>query len=520
MLFTLLFKIVTSVILFETFVLTCFGRHVVSLSKWNFAHQAVRIFISHLNKQSLMENTIIASAPNILTDEAVKVLRPKLRGELLLPQEEGYDKARAIWNGMIDKRPVLIIKCAGPADVIQAVNFARQHELLLAVKAGGHSFAGRSVCDGGLMIDLSGMRGVRVDPVKKIARAEAGALLADLDHETQAFGLAVTAGVVSHTGIAGLTLGGGQGYLMNKYGLTIDNLLSVDMVLADGRFVTACETENEDLFWAIRGGGGNFGIVTSFEYQLHPVGPMIVGGMLLYPIEQAREALRFYQDYSMNTPDEMSVIAAILTLPEGVKACAFIIGWMGNPEEGLRLLEPLRKFKEPLADLIEVIPYTQLQKSIDAGVPHGMHRYNKMGYLPDLSDEVIQIILKYSGQINPYSMVLLNCMKGAVTRVAPEKTPFPYRSKQWYFDITSQWIDPAEADTHLAWTRTFWAEMEPYTRGTAVSWLSEDDGDNRVKLAYGLNYKRLAGLKQKYDPTNFFRLNNNILPDASVDAIK
>ena len=456
------------------------------------------------------------TVPGSLAKEAVEELIAKLRGELLLPEEEGYDKARAIWNGMIDKRPALIVKCAGPSDVIQAVKFAQKHELLLAVKAGGHSFAGRSVCDGGLMVDLSRMRGVRVDPVKKTARAEAGALLSDLDHETQAFGLAVTAGVVSHTGIAGLTLGGGQGYLMNKYGLTIDNLHSVDIVLADGRLVTASETENEDLFWAIRGGGGNFGIVTSFEYQLHPVGPMVVGGMLLHPIEQAREAMRFYREYAMNTPDEMSVLAGILTLPDGTKAFAFVVGWMGEIEEGLRQLEPLRKFREPMADLINVIPYTQLQKSFDAGVPHGMHRYNKMGYLPDLSDEVIDIVLKHTEQISPYSVVLFNCMKGAVTRVAPEKTPFPYRKNQWYFDITPQWLDPAEADAHIAWTRSFWAEVEPYTRGTAVNWLSEDDGTERVKLAYGPNYKRLAQLKHKYDPTNLFKLNNNILPDPSV----
>ena len=456
------------------------------------------------------------TVPGSLAKEAVEELIINLRGEVLLPEEEGYDKARAIWNGMIDKRPALIVKCAGPSDVIQAVKFAQKHELLLAVKAGGHSFAGRSVCDGGLMVDLSRMRGVRVDPKKKTARAESGALLSDLDHETQAFGLAVTAGVVSHTGIAGLTLGGGQGYLMNKYGLTIDNLLSVDIVLADGRLVTASETENEDLFWAIRGGGGNFGIVTSFEYQLHPVGPMVVGGMLLYPLNQAREAMRFYREYAMNTPDEMSVLAGILTLPDGTKAFAMVVGWMGEIEEGLRQLEPLRNFKEPIADLINVIPYTQLQKSFDAGVPHGMHRYNKMGYLPDLSDEVIDIVLKHAEQISPYSMILFNCMKGAVTRVAPDKTPFPYRNKQWYFDITPQWTDPVEADTQIAWTRSFWAEVEPHTRGTAVNWLSDDEGADRVKLAYGPNYKRLAQLKYKYDPTNFFMLNNNILPDPSV----
>ena len=463
-----------------------------------------------------MQTTTILLPTGSLASEAVEELKQKVRGEILLPQEDGYDKARAIWNGMIDKYPALIIKCAGPSDVIQAVNFARQHQLLLAVKAGGDSFAGRSVCDGGLMVDLSRMRGVRVDPLKKTARAEAGALLSDLDHETQAFGLAVTAGVVSHTGIAGLTLGGGQGYLMNKYGLTIDNLLSVDMVLADGRLVTASETENSDLFWAIRGGGGNFGLVTSFEYQLHQVGSMVVGGMLLYPLQQAREALHFYREYAMNTPDEMSVVAGIPTLPDGTRAFAFVVGWMGDIEEGLKQLEPLRKFKEPIADLINVIPYTQLQKSFDAGVPHGMHRYNKMGYLPDLSDEVIDIVLKHTEQISPYSVVLFNCMKGAVTRVAPDKTPFPYRNKQWYFDITSQWTDPAEVDEHLFWTRSFWAEVEPFTRGTAVNWLSDDEGADRVKLAYGPNYKRLAQLKHKFDPTNFFRLNNNILPDPLV----
>jgi FAD/FMN-containing dehydrogenase len=417
---------------------------------------------------------------------------------------------------MIDKHPALIVRCAGASDVGEAVRFARQHEMLLAVKAGGHSFAGRSVCEGGLVVDLSRMKGVRVDPVRKTARAEAGALLADLDHETQAFGLAVTAGVVSHTGIAGLTLGGGQGYLMNKYGLTIDNLLSVDMVLADGEFVTASKTENEDLFWAIRGGGGNFGIVTSFEYQLHPVGPMVLGGMMLYPLEQAREALRFYREYAMNTPDDLSLIAGLLTLPDGTKAFAFVVGWIGNIEEGLQQLEPLRKFGEPLADLITELPYTLLQKSFDAGVPHGMYRYNKMGYILDLTDEVIEMVLRNTRDMGPHSVVLFNCMKGAVTRVAPNDTPFPYREKQWYFDLTAQWTDPAETSAQIAWARSFWAEAEPYTFGTAVNWLGDDEGMDRVKLAYGPNYRRLARLKHKYDPTNFFRMNNNIIPDASA----
>jgi len=449
-----------------------------------------------------------------VSDTEIEKFKSSLRGKLILPDEEGYDKSRTIWNGMIDKYPAMVVKCAGPADVIAAVNFARENKLILAVKAGGHSFAGWSTCDGGLLIDLSSMKGVRVDPVKQTARAEAGALLADLDHETQAFGLAVTAGVVSHTGIAGLTLGGGQGFLMNQFGLTIDNLLSVDMVLADGSFVKASKTENEDLFWAIRGGGGNFGVVTSFEYQLHKVGPEVLAGMILYPLDQAGALLRFYREYSMNTPDEMSVIAGIFTLPDGTKVFGFVICWVGEMEEGNRQLEPLRAYMPAMADLIAPGPYVQLQKSFDAAVPHGLQRYNKMGYLPEISDEVIDIIVKHTERISPYSMVLFNVMKGAVTRVDPEETPFPYRDKQWYFDITPQWPDPQEADSLVAWAKTFWAEVEPHTQGTAVNWLSPDDGLDRVKVAYGPNYSRLSRLKHKYDPDNFFRLNNNILPNA------
>lgn len=459
------------------------------------------------NNDGISEETTL---PKIDTE----AFKSSLRGKLILPNEEGYDKSRTIWNGMIDKYPAMVVKCAGPSDVIAAVNFARENKLILAVKAGGHSFAGRSTCDGGLLIDLSNMNSVRVDPVNQTARAEAGALLADLDHETQAFGLAVTAGVVSHTGIAGLTLGGGQGYLMNKFGLTIDNLLSVDMVLADGSYVKASKTENEDLFWAIRGGGGNFGVVTSLEYQLHKVGPEVLAGMILYPLDQAKEMLQFYRDYSMNTPDDMTVVAGIFTLPDGLRVFSLVVCWAGDLEEGLRQLEPLRAFKPPMADLVAPVPYAQLQKIFDVAVPHGMHRYNKMGYLPALNDEVIDIIIRNTAAISPYSLVLFNVMKGAVTRVEPEETPFPYRGNQWYFDITPQWLNPEETDKLIAWTRSFWSEVEPHTQGTAVNWLADDDGIDRVKVAYGPNYSRLAKLKHKYDPNNFFRLNNNILPNA------
>jgi len=462
-----------------------------------------------------MKTNDMISEETKLSKIDTETFKSSLRGSLILPGEEGYDKSRTIWNGMIDKFPAVVVKSAGPSDVIAAVNFARENKLLLAVKAGGHSFAGRSTCDGGLLIDLSHMNGVHVDPANKTARAEAGALLVDLDHETQAFGLAVTAGVVSHTGIAGLTLGGGQGYLMNKLGLTIDNLLSVDMVLADGRFVKASKTENEDLFWAIRGGGGNFGVITSFEYQLNKVGPEVLAGMILYPLDQAREMLAFYRDYSMNTPDEMSVIAGIFTLQDGLRVFSFIVCWVGDFEEGNRQLGQLREFKTPMADMIAPVPYVQLQKSLDAAVPHGMHRYNKMGYLPDLNDEVIDIIVRNTKEISPYTLILFNVMKGAVTRVGPEDTPFPYRNKQWYFDITPQWLDPKEGDNLISWTRSFWKEVEPHTHGTGVNWLADDDGLDRIKVAYGPNYSRLAKLKYKYDPDNFFRLNNNILPNPN-----
>lgn len=254
-------------------------------------------------------------------------------------------------------------------------------------------------------------------------------------------------------------------------------------------------------------------MITSFEYRLHPVGPEVVGGLMVYPLDQAREVLRFYREFAMNTPDEMSMPAGIFTLPDGLKVIGLIVGWIGSTEEGIRQLEPLRAFKVPLADLVNVVQYTQLQKTLDAAVPHGMHRYNKMGYLPELSDEVIDIVLRHTEDISPFSMVLFNCMKGAVARVPADKTPFPYRQNQWYFDITPQWSDPAEADAHIAWTRAFWSEVEPHTRGTSINWLAEDDDNDRVRLAYGPNYKRLAQLKHKYDPNNFFRLNNNILPE-------
>lgn len=450
------------------------------------------------------------------SNEAIESLNVSLRGQLILPDQLEYDSARTVWNGMIDKRPAAIVRCAGVADVVTAVRFARQHNLIVAVRGGGHSFAGNAVCDNGLVIDLSGMRSVRVDPVRQTARAEGGALISDLDHETQAFGLAVPSGTVSHTGVGGLTLGGGQGWLMNKYGLTCDNLLSVDVVTADGQLLTVSKDEHPDLFWAVRGGGGNFGVVTSFEYQLHPVGPWVLGGMLLYSIDQAVAVLRFYREYSMNTPDELSLIAGLLCLPDGTPAIALVAGWCGAIEAGEAALAPLRAFGTPLVDLIAPMPYCQLQKLLDAAVPHGLHRYCKMGYLPHIDDALIDhVIQQYAQKTSPYSMILFNVMRGAVSRVAPDATAFPHRQPQWYFDIIAQWTDPDEAATHQRWVRDGWQKTEAFTNGTSTNFLDSDDGLNRVKAAYGPNYERLATLKTKYDPDNFFRLNNNIVPKGA-----
>ncbi|MBX2999997.1 MAG: FAD-binding oxidoreductase [Caldilineaceae bacterium] len=461
----------------------------------------------------MREQTTLADASFGMNGTVVDEFKAALRGQLLQPGGEGYDQARAVWNGMIDKRPALIARCAGAADVIQCVNFARTQDLVVSVRGGGHSFAGRSVCEGGLMIDLSPMKGIRVDPIRRTARAQPGVLLRELDHETQAFGLATTAGHVSDTGIAGLTLGGGQGWLMGRHGLTIDNLLSVDIVLADGRFLTASENENADLFWGVRGGGGNFGIVTSFKYRLHPVGPTVLGGMILYPLDQAKEVLRFYREFSMNTPEEMGVPAALLTTPDGIPAIAILVGWMGPLAEGEAHLKPLRQFGAPLADLIGPIPYCRLQMFLDAAVPAGMPRYLKMGYLPHMEDEFIEVLCNYMARCpSPYSAILFNVMKGAVTRVASDATAFPHRHPQWHYDFVAQWVDPAQQEVNIEWARALWQATQPFTQGAGINFLGADDGADRVRMAYGENYARLVALKQKYDPTNFFRLNANVAP--------
>jgi len=453
-----------------------------------------------------------------LEEAAVQEFAANLRGELLRPEDDGYDAARAVFNGMIDRHPALIARCAGVADVIQGVNFARTHNLGLSVRGGGHSVAGNAVCDGGVMLDLSSMKGMRVDPVRQTAQAQAGLTLGEFDLETQEFGLATTLGVVSMTGIAGLTLGGGLGWLNGKYGLACDNLISADVVTADGRLLTASAEENEDLFWGIRGGSGNFGVVTSFEYQLHPVGPVLAGG-LVYPMAKAGEVLRFYYEFASKGPDELSTVASLGISPDGSPVVSVTVCYCGAIEEGEQVLRPLREFASPLEDGIQPMAYRTLQSAPDAGFPFGRQHYWKSSYLNHLSNQAIDVMVGFVGEMpSPISGVGLQQMHGAASRVAPAATAFPHRDEHYDFLILSQWADSADSAKNIEWTRAFFDAMQPFfERGVYVNNLGEE-GEDRVQAAYGANYDRLLALKNKYDPTNLFRFNQNIKPTTQSSA--
>jgi FAD/FMN-containing dehydrogenase len=452
----------------------------------------------------------------IIEEAAVEDLAAGLRGLLLRPDDGNYDEARKVWNGMIDRRPALIARCAGVADVIAAVRFARTHGVLVSVKGGGHNITGNAVCEGGLMIDLSPMKSVRVDLAKRTARAEGGLTWGEFNRETQAFGLATTGGVVSTTGIAGLTLGGGLGWLMGRHGLSCDNLLSADIVTAGGEFLTASATEHPDLFWGLRGGGGNFGVVTSFEYQLHPVGP-VLAGMVIHPIDKAREVLRFYRDFCRSCPDEMLAAASLMTSPEGAPVAVIIVSYIGDIAKGEAAVAPLRRFGSPLADTIAPTSYAQLNTLFDAAVPYGgVQRYWKSSFLKELGDDLIEVFVERSAKfLSPMSMVLFFHMHGAATRADPNGTAFGLRQDQWDYDVISQWNDPAEAPGHIQWTRNFWNAVEPFATGEVyVNHLDAEEGTTRIRAAYGRNYDRLVALKNSYDPTNLFRLNQNIKPSV------
>jgi hypothetical protein len=448
----------------------------------------------------------------VLGEAVVDALRTRLRGPLLRAGDAGYDAARTIWNALIDHRPALIARCAGVADVIASVQFAREHELLVSIRGGGHNIAGKAVCDGGLMLDLSRLKSIRVDPVAKTVRAEPGVLGGELDRETQAFGLATPVGTVSTTGIAGLTLGGGQSWLSSKYGFAIDNLLSVDIVTADGVLRTASATQHEDLFWGIRGAGHNFGVVTSFEYRLHPVGP-VLGGMVLHPFNRAAEVLRFYREFTASQPDELQTWAGILTGPDGNLVVALIPCYVGSLEAGERLLAPLRRFGSPVADTVAPIPYVTMQSLFDAALPPGRLDYWKTGLTDRLDDEVIAAAVEYARQVpSPLSVIIFAEFHGAYSRVGKTDTAYYHRDLQYDLIALSVWIDPAEMPRHTRWARELFAAWEPHLpRAVYVNDLG-DEGEERAQSAYGENYARLVALKTKYDPSNFFRLNQNIKP--------
>src|SRR5437016_5505781 len=449
----------------------------------------------------------------ILEEATVQLFADGLRGRLVQPGEGGYDAARQVWNGMIDRRPALIARCAGVADVMAAVRFARVHGILVAVKGGGHNITGNAVCEGGLMIDLSPMKSVRVDPAKRTARAEPGLTWGEFNRETQAFGLATTGGVVSTTGIAGVTLGGGLGWLMGKRGLSCDNLISVDIVTADGQFLTASAERNPDLFWGLRGGGGNFGVVTSFEYRLHPV-TQVLAGMVVHPMDKAGEVLRFYRDFCRSCPDEMLAAAALMTSPEGMPIAVIVASYIGDIEEGEKLMAPLRKFGSPLADTIAPTSYVALNSLFDAAVPYGgVQRYWKSSFLKELGDDLIEILVERSAKfLSPMSMVMFFHLHGAAVRVDRDATAFGLRDDQWDYDVISQWNDPAEAADHIQWTREFWTAVEPFATGEVYVNHLDSEEATRIRAAYSQGYERLVALKNKYDPTNLFRLNQNIKP--------
>lgn len=451
-----------------------------------------------------------------LDDATVDALRASLGGPVLRPSDAGYDDARHTFNAMIDRHPALIARCTSTGDVVKAVRFARERGLVVSVRGGGHNVAGNAVCEGGLMIDLTLMKGIRVDPGARTARAQGGVTWREFDRETQVFGLATTGGAISSTGIAGLTLGGGFGWIGRSYGMACDNLLSADVVLADGSVVTASADENADLFWGLQGGGGNFGIVTSFEYRLHHVGP-ILGGMMVYPIERATEVLRTLRDYNQTTPDEMSVFAAMLTSPEGAKILALIVCYNGSIEQGEALLKPLREGTNPLADMVAPISYEQQQQLLDDGFPFGLQNYWKSEFLKSLSDEAIDTIVEQFNKVpSPLSAVVLEQFGGAYRRVAVGDTAFSHRDWDYNFLIIARWTDPAEADTHIGWARQTWQAVQPYASGGVyVNYLEGgQEGAERVRAAYGPVYDRLVALKNRYDPSNFFQFNQNITPSA------
>ncbi len=452
--------------------------------------------------------------PQVPVSDKITDLASRFSGQLLQPIDVGYDDARRVHNGLVDKRPFLIARCRNTADVADAVNFAREHSLEVAVRGGGHGVAGRSAIDGGLMIDLSLMRGIHVDPKARTARAQGGATWGDYNRETHAHGLASTGGIVSTTGVGGLTLGGGLGYLLGKHGLAIDNLRSAQLVLADGRIVTASAEENADLFWAIRGGGGNFGIATSLEYNVHPVGT-IVGGMALHPFAKARDTFRFYRDITASEPDELTSLVAVVHGPDGSMLAAIVPCYCGSVAAGEAAVQPIKVFGPPVLDAVGPMPYPAINQLMDAAYPKGALNYWKSSFLSaPPSDDLIDVIIDcYARVPSPMTAIFLERAHGAMSRVAVGDTAFPHRAVGYNLGLFAEWTNPADTERNIAWTRESYAAMKSFVApGRYVNYLDIDEPGDPAAEAYGPNYARLRQLKTKFDPTNFFHMNQNIRP--------
>jgi FAD/FMN-containing dehydrogenase len=460
-----------------------------------------------------------------LDDAAVQALRSNLRGPLLTPGDAEYEGARQLYNAMIDKHPALIARCADVADVMRAVGFAREHNLLLAVRGGGHNGGGLGSCDDGLVIDLSRMKGVRVDPAAKTVRVEGGATWGDVDHATHAFGMATPSGIIGSTGVGGLTLGGGIGHLSRKCGLSIDNLLEVDMVLADGRFVTASAEENPDLFWAVRGGGGNFGVVTSFMYRLHDISTVYAGPMLWH-LDKAAEAMAFYRERITGAPDDLNGWFAFLTVPPVApfpedlwlkKMCGVVWCYAGPLDQAEEVFAPIRAFGPPALDFVGPIPHPALQGMFDALYPAGMQWYWRADFVNELSDAAIDLHVKYGSQLpSMFSTMHLYPIDGAASRVGKNDTAFSYRDARWAEVIVGVDPDPANKDAITSWCKDYWLALHPHSAGGAYVNFMMDEGQERIRATYRDNYARLAAVKAQYDPTNLFRVNQNIQPAGAT----
>jgi FAD/FMN-containing dehydrogenase len=454
----------------------------------------------------------------VATDRTVPPALEGFAGRVLVPGDADYDDACTIYNALIDKRPSLVAQCQGIADIVAAVSTARDEGLELSVRGGGHQVAGRALSDGGLTIDLSHMKGIHVDPQDKTVRAQPGVNWKELNRETQVYGLAVTGGVISTTGISGLTLGGGLGWIMARDGLALDNLLSADVVTADGRVLRASADENPDLFWALRGGGGNFGVVASFEYRVRPVGPTVVGGLVAHPFSAATEVLGFYRELTSSASDDLTAYAGLIHAPDGAtKLVAIVVCHVGSPEEAEKELAPLLAFGSPALSQVGPMPYTAVNAMLDAGYPYGSLNYWKSSFMDELTDPAIEVLIDRFGKTKgPMTAFLLEHVHGAATRVPESATAFPHRTPGFNVLIPSVWLDPADTDENIRWTRESHAALRPHLRaGRYVNYLGADDtGDAVARAAYGNNFDRLVDVKTKYDPTNLFRLNLNIPPRA------